>query len=293
MKFRLFAAILMGVALLAAPALGATRVTVNGVPISDTDIAARVKLLQLEGGGNTKKATESLIEEQLQLQEAARLGVSITEAQINDAMAQVARNVKLTPSKLTQLLRSRGIPDSTMRARLEAALAWQKVAAIAVQPRVQVSDLELEKAAEAKLDSGSSFDYILKEVLFVTGPAGSASSRTAQANRYRQSFKGCDSAVQLSLSYTDAAVRDLGRRHATQLPDALANELARLNVGGITKPRVAENGVSMLAICEKNEARDTTFLKNKLRNERGGEAMKKEAEKYLAELRQKARINYN
>ena len=292
MKFRLFAAILMGVTLLAAPAIGATRVTVNGVPISDTDIAARVKLLQLEGGGNTKKATESLIEEQLQLQEAARLGVTITDAQVNEAMAQVARNVKLTPSKLTELLRGRGIPDSTMRSRLEAALAWQKVAAIAVQPRVQVSDLELEKAAEAELDSGSSFDYILKEVLFVTGPAGSASSRTAQANRYRQSFKGCDSAVQLSLSYTDAAVRDLGRRHATQLPDALADELARLNVGGITKPRVAENGVSMLAICEKNAARDTSFLKNKLRNEQGGEQMKKEAEKYLAELRQKARIEY-
>ena len=49
----------------------------------------------------------------------------------------------------------------------------------------------------------------------------------------------------------------------------------------------------MLAVCAKNEARDTTFLKNKLRNEQGSEAMKTEAEKFKAELRQKAKIIYS
>ena len=83
--------------------------------------------------------------------------------------------------------------------------------------------------------------------------------------------------MDLSLNFTDAAVRDVGRRHATQLPDAIAKELAKLNVGGITKPRVVETGVSMLAICAKEAAKDTTFVKNKLRNEQGSKAMEAEA----------------
>ena len=63
--------------------------------------------------------------------------------------------------------------------------------------------------------------------------------------------------------------------------------------GPTARPRVTEAGVSMLAICAKNEARDTTFVKNQLRNEQGGKQMQAEAEKYKAELRSKAKIVYN
>ena len=73
----------------------------------------------------------------------------------------------------------------------------------------------------------------------------------------------------------------------------LADELAGLNVGGISKPRVVEGGVSMLAVCSKTSARDTTFIKNNLRQQAGSEAMKTEAAEYLANLRSKARIVYN
>ena len=90
-----------------------------------------------------------------------------------------------------------------------------------------------------------------------------------------------------------AGLVDIGRRHATQLPDALAKELAGLNVGGITKPRVVEAGVSMLAICEKTQAQDLTFIKGGLRAEAGNEAMEGQVEKYLADLRARAKIIYN
>jgi peptidyl-prolyl cis-trans isomerase SurA len=289
---RLLAATLLGTVLslgALAPALAATAVTVNGVAIDDREVAARVQLMKLEGGGSTSKALDALITEQLQLQEAKRLGIEVTDQQVNEAFQQVARNVKMSTDKLNQLLRANGVSEATMKSRLKAALAWQKIAEVAIRSRVQVSDLKLDQDAQAKLTPDMSFDYVLKEVLFITS-GKNASGRTGEANRYRAAYKGCDSAVDVSLKFTDAAVRDMGRRHATQLPDAIAKELAGLNVGGITKPRVTEGGVSMLAVCSKTQARDTTFIKNKLRSEQGSGAFKAEAEKYLAELRQKARI---
>jgi peptidyl-prolyl cis-trans isomerase SurA len=289
---RLLAATLLGTVLslgALAPALAATAVSVNGVAIDDREVAARVQLMKLEGGGSTSKALDALITEQLQLQEAKRLGIEVTDQQVNEAFQQVARNVKMSTDKLNQLLRANGVSEATMKSRLKAALAWQKIAEVAIRSRVQVSDLKLDQDAQAKLTPDMSFDYVLKEVLFITS-GKNASGRTGEANRYRAAYKGCDSAVDVSLKFTDAAVRDMGRRHATQLPDAIAKELAGLNVGGITKPRVTEGGVSMLAVCSKTQARDTTFIKNKLRSEQGSGAFKAEAEKYLAELRQKARI---
>ena len=76
---RLLAATLIGLTLAIAPAYAATKVTVNGVPISDIEISQRVKLLALEGGGNTQKAMQQLIDEQLQLQEAKRLNIVISD----------------------------------------------------------------------------------------------------------------------------------------------------------------------------------------------------------------------
>ncbi len=291
---RLLAAALLGtfLALSGAGAVSAATVAmVNGTPISDIDVQQRMALLRLEGGGDRRKALDGLVTEQVQLQEAARLGISITDAQVDGAFQQVARNVKVSTDKLNDILRQAGVSEATMKARLRAALAWQGVTEAAVRSRVDISELELDQKAAQQLNNEMSYDYILKEVLFIA-TSGDASRRTNEANQYRRNFAGCDSAVKLSLSYTDAAVRDMGRRHATQLPDALAAELAGINVGGISKPRVVENGVSMLAVCSKNAARDTTFIKNRLRNEQGSAAMRAEAEKYLAELKAKAQIVY-
>jgi peptidyl-prolyl cis-trans isomerase SurA len=287
---RVLSALLVGLTLMfstvAAEAASAV-VTVNGQPITDVQVAQRLALYKIEGKNSRTAALNELINEALQLQEAERLGYTISEAEVDDAILDVARQIKVSASNLSKILTDNGVPMSTLRARLKANVAWAKVTQQVVSSRVQVSEADIDAKAKAELTAANSFDYILKEVLFI---GSNASARTAQANKYRQSFKGCDTAVDLSLSYTDAAVRDIGRRHATQFPDALANELAKLNVGGITKPRVIEGGVQMLAVCAKETSEDTTYLANGIRQETGSAGMKKEADKYLAELKAKAQI---
>jgi peptidyl-prolyl cis-trans isomerase SurA len=291
---RILGALVLGAVLVLAsvlPAAAAVVITVNGVPISDVQVAQRLKLFQLEGRSGGQAAQDELINEVLMVQEAERLNINITEAQIDEALQNVARNLKVSVDNLRKILTQNGVNEGTLRDRLKAALAWNQVTTMAIMPRIQVSDVDLEQQAIAKLDASMSYDYILKEVIFVMPQgSGSASGRTAEANQYRKNFQGCESAVQLSMSYTDAAVIDIGRRHATQVPEPIAKELAGLNVGGITKPRVVETGVSMLAVCAKSVAEDTTFIKSNLRAEAGNAQLKGEVEKYLKELRDKAKI---
>jgi peptidyl-prolyl cis-trans isomerase SurA len=262
-------------------------VTVNGQPITDVQVAQRLALFKIEGKNKRADAVNELINEALQIQEATRLGFTVSEADIDSAFLDVARQIKVSATNLQKILTDNGVPLSTLRDRLKANLAWSKVTQQVVSARVQVSEADIDAEAKKKLTAANSFDYILKEVLFI---GGNASKRTAEANKYKKAFTGCDSAVQLSLNYTDAAVRDIGRRHATQFPDALAQELSKLNVGGITKPRVVEGGVSMLAVCAKETSEDTTYIANDIRNETGGKGMQAEADKFLAELKAKAQI---
>ncbi|HEY0854030.1 MAG TPA: SurA N-terminal domain-containing protein [Devosia sp.] len=289
---RTLGALLIGLTLLAGsvlPATAATKATVNGVSISDTQVSLRLKLFQLEGKSGAKGALDELIEEQVMLQEAKRLGINVSDAQVDEAVLQVARNLKMSRDKLIATLQQAAVNIDTLKDRLRANLAWNQVVSSVVAQRVQISDAELDQKAQSELTAANSFDYILKEVIFI---GKGSSARTGQANQYRKSFQGCDNAVQLSLSYTDAAVIDVGRRHATQMPDAIAKELASLNVGGITKPRVVEQGVSMLAVCSKSEAKDTTFIKGNIQQTAGNDALKSEAAKYLKETKAKAKIIY-
>ena len=276
----------------ALPAMAQTvRVSVNGTPVTDVQISQRVKLFALEGNaGGQKGATDQLITEAIQMSEAKRLNITVSNAEVDDAFLQIARNINVSQDKLQQLLQQGGINMETLKDRLRAAIAWNKVTEQAIVPNVQISDLALDQQAESGLQAYQNFDYILKEIIFV---GQGSSGRSGQANSFRSKFSGCDSAVDLSLGYTDAAVIDVGRRHATQMPEPIAKELAGLNVGGITKPRVVETGVSMLAVCEKTQAEDLTFIKGNLRAEVGDEALKGEVSSYLENLRKQAKIIYN
>ena len=275
----------------------AIKVTVNEAPITDVQISQRAKLLQLERRGSSASARltmarEELIDEALKLQEGQRLGLAVTERDVDEALLNVARGMRISSDNLNRVLAQNGVNPLTLRTRLRANIIWGKIVRGVVSTRIEFSEVELEQRAADQLTESDSIDYILKEILFIIPQGSNISSarRTAQANQYRQSFQGCDSAVEMSLSYTDAAVLDMGRRHATQLPDAIADELARLNVGQLTAPRVVANGVSMLAICSKTVARDVSFVTGEIRQEVGTEMLGAEAEKYLAELRDKASI---
>lgn len=288
---RALSAIFIGLALtmsVAPAAWAATVATVNGEPISDVQVDQRLRLFRMEGNNTGRNgAMQQLITEAIQLQEAKRLGISVSNAQVDEAFLQIARNLNVSRDRLQAMLQQGGVSSQTLQDRLRAAIAWNAVKETAVSPQVQISELELDQQAAQQIADFQKFDYILKEVIFVGG-----GGRSGQANRYRSSFAGCDSAVELSLAYTDVAVVDIGRRHATQMPDAIARELAGLNVGGISKPRATEAGLSMLAICQKVQAEDLTFVKGGLREDAGGDAMAKEAEAYLERLRSQAKIFY-
>jgi peptidyl-prolyl cis-trans isomerase SurA len=272
----------------AVPAMAATVVTVNGEPITDIQVDQRLRLFRMEGNQTGRNgAMNQLIDEAIQMQEARRLGISVSNAQVDEALLQIARNMNVSRDRLQQILQQGGVSSNTLQDRLRAAIAWNAVAETAVAPQVQISELELDQQAAARVSDFQKFDYILKEVTFVGG-----GGRSGQANQYRSNFAGCGTAVELSLAYNDVAVIDVGRRHATQLPEALAKELAALNVGGITRPRAVDGGLSMLAVCQKVQAEDLTFVKGGLREDVGGDAMKREADAYMARLRSQAKIIY-
>ena len=112
---RILGALLIGLTMVVAagPAEAATvKVKVNGQAITDVQISQRLALHKIEGKTSAKAATDELINEALQTQEAERLGFKVTEAEIDSAVLDVARQIKVSASNLATILTNNGVPMS-------------------------------------------------------------------------------------------------------------------------------------------------------------------------------------
>ena len=98
---RVLSAMLLGLTLLfpALPVQAATAVvTVNGQPITDVQLAQRLALYKIEGKSSRNAALDELINEALQVQEAQRLGYTVSESEIVDAVSRPAICARSSPT---------------------------------------------------------------------------------------------------------------------------------------------------------------------------------------------------
>ena len=106
-----FVPVFLGLALLVAapfslPAHAAIKVIVNDVPITDYDISQRSRLITLtqrkSGAAAKRQAEQELIDDQIKLGEAERVGVEVSQSEVDSAYSNIARNVKMSPAQLNK-----------------------------------------------------------------------------------------------------------------------------------------------------------------------------------------------
>ncbi len=160
--------LVIGLMLLALTAGGAvaqeTRIAavVNDDVISLNDLDARIKLVLLSSQlpdtpqvrqRVTPQVLRALIDESLELQEAKRFNVAITDQAVNQAFDRLEQQNNMPKGGLDQLLTSRGIPRSTLVAQITATLAWNKLVDGRLAPNVSVSDEEINETMARIKDS--------------------------------------------------------------------------------------------------------------------------------------------
>ena len=175
-------------------------VVVNGVPITSYDVSQRVALLQVAGqGGGTTTATNQLIDEAIQITEAAQLGIVVSQRQVDDAYASIAQQVGMGVSQFASALRESGVAPDTLKQQIRAQIYWS----ILVQSRLQTNPaIRQEDVTAALLAQGGGDQtirqYRLQQIIFVV-PQGSSNAyvnqRRSEAEAFRQRFTGCENTL--------------------------------------------------------------------------------------------------
>ena len=113
-----------------------------------------------------KQIEEQMIIESLQLQRAERAGIRISDEEINNTLAQIAKENNLSLNEFKNALTVDGISWSGMRSRVSRELKINRLQQGIMRRRIQVSDQEIKNFLSSELGSNLTADqYRLGHIL--------------------------------------------------------------------------------------------------------------------------------
>ncbi|PTW60437.1 periplasmic chaperone for outer membrane proteins SurA [Breoghania corrubedonensis] len=288
---------------LVANAATSIKVIVNDQPITNYDISQRARLIQLtarkSAGVSQRMAQDELIEERLKMQEAKRRGVSVSDAEVEQAFARIASRTKMSPKQLGAALSRSGVNPSTLKDRIRTEIMWHNVVLRRFRAQVNVSEQDVVAAMlkqdKDKVDVSKTTEYTLSQVIFVIPKNASASlkaQRKKEANSLRHRFTDCDSGLKFAESLKEVVVKPVGVRLAPELPDEVIQLLKDVPSGHLSTPVETGSGISAYAVCKKREIDSDAGLRTQIKDELRNKEGQMMARRYLRDLRRDAVIEY-
>ncbi|HEY1474072.1 MAG TPA: SurA N-terminal domain-containing protein [Pseudolabrys sp.] len=275
-------------------------VIANGSPITAYDIEQRAKLLatSTHKTPSRQEVIQELIDDRIKLAKAKSYGFEVSEAEVDQAFGNMAKNQRLTPQQFAQVIEHAGITASTLKARIRAELTWNQLVRGRYSASLEVGESDISKALLDRKESQEDvigFIYTLYPVMVLV-PSGSnaavVEARRREAENLRGRFVSCNEGLAFSRSLRDVAVREPITRSSSDLAPQLRELLGSLQVGHLTTPEVTEQGLQMFALCNKKESKTDSPLKSQVRQELYAKRFEVESKKFLDEIRKQAMIEY-
>nr|WP_245942341.1 peptidylprolyl isomerase [Sphingomonas gilva] len=238
---------------------------VNGELITGTDVDHRLALVVAANQGQVPpdelerlrlQVVRNLIDETLQIQEAKANEIEVTQQEIDQGYARVARSFQRTPAQFDEFLRQQNSSPKSLKRQIEGELAWQRLLSRQITPFVNVADEEVQSIIARLNASKGTAEYRLGEI-FLSGTPDTMEQTVANAQRIIEQLKNGGSfatyARQFSEASTAAVGGDLGWIRAAQLPEQLASAAQELQVGQVAGPIPLPGGVSILLKVDERQ----------------------------------------
>ncbi len=236
---------------------------VNQDVVTLRDLLDRLNLVLLASGApDSEEARARLgpqvlrtyIDETLKLQEARRLGITISERELQQALVGVASRNGMTLDALLDLLKQRDISPDTLERQIRAELAWARVVSRQIRPKVVVSEKQVELALATREKRGTE-EVLLSEIVLPIYRPDQEAQVLEDARRIIEAVKsGADFgalARQVSVAASAAARGDLGWVAVSNLNDNVRPIIENLEVGVPSEPVRTANGIQIFLVRDR------------------------------------------
>ena len=203
---------------------------------------------------------ERLIITEIQLQRAARIGLQISDAMLNESIGRIAAQNNVRFEDMPALLAQDGIDYATFRREMRDEITLDQLRRIDVGQRISVSQREIQQCiADLEGNVTLNSDYNLSHILISVPEAATATQIDAAESQARdiveQLRAGADFG-ELAIRYSDAQTAldggALGWLKGEQLPTLYTDIVAAMQPGDVSEPF---RGASSFHIVKVNDLR--------------------------------------
>jgi Parvulin-like peptidyl-prolyl isomerase len=205
-----------------------------------------------------QQVLERLVLQELQMQRADRLGIKVSDEQVNQALTEVASRNKIKFSDMPAALEAQGVNYRDYRDEIRREMTMQALRQRDVIARVYVSPREVEQCInKRKASPNADNEYNLAHILVAipgTADEKQIAERTSRAQAVYERAKKNEDFGQLALTYSDSGTAleggALGWRKTSQLPSFVADIIPTLRAGEVTEPIRTPSGLHIFKVLE-------------------------------------------
>ena len=148
---------------------------VNDEPITMMDLDSRMRLIiissNLPNNADTRKnlsgqVLQSLINERLQQQEAKKLGIRVSDQEVENNIKFIENQNNMQENQLVETLFKNGVPKSVLPKRLKANLIMEKLLNNVIKPKVIINNSEVNNEYNNIVSNNGKLEYKYSEISF-------------------------------------------------------------------------------------------------------------------------------
>jgi peptidyl-prolyl cis-trans isomerase SurA len=203
-----------------------------------------------------QQVLENLIVQQVQLQRADRIGIRISEEQLNMALQRIADRNGVTFSQLPAVMAQEGISYPVFREQMRRELTIDALRQRDVMGRIAVSEREIQRWLEQQATTrGGQVELDISQIL-IPLPEDPTPQRLAEAQARAEAIHArleagedfAELAVAESSGQQALAGGRLGWRRASQLPAQFAASIQTLSTGEFSAPVRSSSGFHLFRV---------------------------------------------
>jgi len=242
---------------------------VNEGVVLESDIATESAFLAADSRANNvqlpapdvlrKRVVDRLIDQTIQRQQAARLGIAADASSVNRALAQIARDNNMNTQQLRDALLQQGFDYNHFRKNIEQQIITERLVQREVQARVRVSEQEIDDFLNTAENNAAQQTRFRLQHILVAVPSSANAEAIEAANEKTDGIlnnlrSGGDFAT-IAASQSDGSRAlqggDLGWRQRQELPSFIQTALDTMDVDDIRGPLRSPNGLHVIKLVEK------------------------------------------
>jgi peptidyl-prolyl cis-trans isomerase SurA len=237
---------------------------VNDQVVSTFDVRQRATMLINSAGIQSTpemeqrarvQALRDLIDERLQIQEAANFDIAVSPAEVESRINDIARQNNTDLNGLSQQLASEGISITTLRQQIEADMVWSRLIGGLYGSRLRISEVEVRDTLERIAANATRPQYQISEIYLPAETEAEFNEMEQGALRLLQEMqRGAPFplvARQFSGAPSAVAGGDIGWIASSELAPELRAVAEQLEPGQVSLPVRTPRGVYIIAVRDR------------------------------------------